>query len=84
MIISLYLCIANKIIIKLKKQNNIMNYCSNYNPDKIEILICDFVYYKESPEPSEAELAKVVHDQLMELISEEELAKRVKEYELCA
>ena len=61
-----------------------MNYSSNYNPDKIEILVCDFVYYKESPEPTDAALAKVVYDQLMELISEEELTRRVKEYELCA
>lgn len=61
-----------------------MNYSSNYNPDKIEILICDFMYYNQCPEPSEAALAKVVHDQLMQLISEEELAKRVKEYGMCA
>lgn len=60
-----------------------MEYSSNYDPSKIEILVCDFVYYRDSPEPSEAKLAKVVHDQLMELISEEELAKRVKEYEMC-
>lgn len=60
-----------------------MNYCSNYNPDKIEILVCDFTYYNQSPDPSEKALAKVVHDQLMELISEEELAQRVKEYEYC-
>lgn len=58
-----------------------MDYCSNYSPDKIEILICDFVYYNECPDPSEAELAKVVHDQLLQLISEEELTRRVKEYQ---
>ena len=72
------------MIIKQFKQNNIMNYSSNYNPDKIEILVCDFQYYNQSPDPSERELAKVVHDQLMELMSEEELAKRTKEYETCA
>lgn len=59
-----------------------MNYCSNYNPDKIEILVSDFVYYSNSVDPSEAELAKVVHDQLMELVSEQELAALVKEYEV--
>lgn len=59
-----------------------MNYCSNYNPDKIEILVSDFVYYSNSADPSEAELAKVVHDQLMELVSEQELAVLVKEYEV--
>ena len=59
-----------------------MEYSSNYNPSKIEILVCDFAYYKQSPDPSEQELAKVVHDQLMEIITEEELAARVKEYEL--
>lgn len=60
-----------------------MEYSSNYNPSKVEILVCDFAYYQQSPDPSEQELAKVLHDQLMQLITEEELAKRVKEYELC-
>lgn len=60
-----------------------MNYSSNYNPDKIEILVCDFSYYNQSPDPSEKALAQVVHDQLMELMSEEELMRRVKEYEFC-
>ena len=60
-----------------------MDYSSNYNPSKIEILVCDFVYYKQSADPSEKELAKVLHDQLMELITEKELEARVKEYETC-
>ncbi len=60
-----------------------MNYCSNYSPDKVEILVCDFQYYSQSPDPSDKALAKVVHDQLMEIISEEELTRRVKEYESC-
>ena len=58
-----------------------MEYSSNYNPSKIEILICDFVYYSECPDPSEAKLAKVVYDQFLKLIDEEELKRRVKEYQ---
>lgn len=61
-----------------------MDYSSNYNPSKIEILVCDFVYYAKSQDSTEKKLAKVVHDQLMQLISEEELTRRVNEYETCA
>ena len=59
-----------------------MEYSSNYDPSKIEILICDFIYYKQSEDPSEEKLANNLHDQLMNLISEEELTKRVMEYEM--
>ena len=60
-----------------------MEYSSNYNPSKIEILVCDFAYYTQSPDLSESALAEVLHQQLLKLISEEEIAKRVKEYEMC-